>query len=105
MAQSPASAKIVIEVIASMFNMSNYDTIKDIFKHLCVLLKNAFLTDEVSRSIEMILKLVVSDNLLELREQKSDDNSNNISNKPDPRLVDLYKAALYEQSPFLLTLF
>lgn len=99
-----AHGKIVIEVIASIFNTPSYETIKEIFKHLCVLLKNKFYTDEVSKSIDILLKLIVRseiDQLLELATNyQSNDIVDNVSSKPDPLLGILYKAALYEQSPY-----
>lgn len=70
---SDNTSKIIIEIIASVFNIDCYETIQDIWKNVSILLKNEYNTSDVENSLKSILNLTVLFIPIEEKEKQPDD--------------------------------
>lgn len=50
------SGKVVSELLASLFNINDYEEIKFCWGHICVLLSHPFVTYEVKESLAGLIK-------------------------------------------------
>lgn len=98
------SGKIIIETLASMFNIHSYNELIGIFKHICVIMLSKFKSSQVTLSLKILVKELANPSMLNLKEMLSniDEEGEDIKPKmkPDPEINEFVNQALYKASPY-----
>lgn len=88
--EHPSNSKIIKEIIASLFMMTKYDTVKELWKELTIILRTQFITIKVQQSLIRLTGLII----------ESDINLNVTANIERPEKCKDKTRPIYEQSPY-----